>query len=61
MMFNFFLREREISEEVKKTLKEAYDKMLERIKEAIENGKVVKDEYIEKVSSQALSHFDTND
>lgn len=55
------LREREISDEVKKSLREAYDKMLEKMKEAIEKGKVVKEEYIEKVSSETLSHFNTSD
>lgn len=61
MILNFLLREREISEEVKKSLKEAYDKMLEKMKEAIEKGEVIKDKYIEKVSSQALPHFINND
>lgn len=53
MAFLFFHCSGDEGNEVKKELREHLDELLEKIKDAIDHGKGVRDEYIEKVNVAA--------
>lgn len=47
--YTFVILSEDIKTELGKKLKERFDEILEKVKDAIENGKVVKEETLEKV------------
>lgn len=50
----FFFISEDIKTELGKKLKERLDEILEKIKDAIDNGKTVKEDYIEKVTNEVM-------